>query len=233
MRPVLIVRTASSYWPRVQTARIDAHYSDRVRAERRDGRLWAKRRCCGRRRLSAAPACAGVQGVSSVKLVSAGSSRRQALEHARRVRCTTSICFLAECTVRTFRRTGSQIGDHDAVGGHKLVGLGYYEITGLALSGRGKVSASDVSVDGGAQLQTARLQEPVLTQGTDTIPFATGIGDGAPALLQSRAVDETGHVQPNIQQLRAVRGLRSIYHNNAVQTWRVQPDGEVWNVQVA
>jgi sulfane dehydrogenase subunit SoxC len=57
--------------------------------------------------------------------------------------------------------------------------------------------------------------------------------DGSPALLQSRAVDETGHVQPTLSQLRAVRGTRSIYHNNAVHTWRVMPNGEVWNVQVA
>ena len=45
--------------------------------------------------------------------------------------------------------------------------------------------------------------------------------DGGPALLQSRAIDETGYVQPKISQLRAVRGTRSIYHNNAIQSWRV------------
>ena len=57
--------------------------------------------------------------------------------------------------------------------------------------------------------------------------------DGSPAYLQSRAVDDTGHVQPAISALRAVRGTRSIYHNNAIKTWAVQPNGEVWNVQVA
>jgi sulfane dehydrogenase subunit SoxC len=117
-------------------------------------------------------------------------------------------------------------------GGQKLVGHGYYEITGLAWSGRGKVKRVDVSVDGGRNWQTARLQEPVLTKALTRFRLDWN-WNGAPALLQSRAVDETGHVQPNIQQLRAVRGVRSIYHNNAVQTWRVQPDGEVWNVQVA
>ena len=117
-------------------------------------------------------------------------------------------------------------------GGQKLVGRGYYEITGLAWSGRGKVKRVDVSVDGGRNWQTARLQEPVLTKALTRFRL-DWTWDGSPALLQSRAVDETGHVQPNIQQLRAVRGVRSIYHNNAVQTWRVQPDGEVWNVQLA
>jgi sulfane dehydrogenase subunit SoxC len=45
-------------------------------------------------------------------------------------------------------------------------------------------------------------------------------------------MDETGYVQPMIRQLRAVRGTRSIYHNNAIQTWRVDATGEVSNVQV-
>jgi sulfane dehydrogenase subunit SoxC len=57
--------------------------------------------------------------------------------------------------------------------------------------------------------------------------------DGSPALLQSRAIDETGFVQPSYRQLRAVRGTRSIYHNNAIQTWRVDASGEVGNVQLA
>ena len=57
--------------------------------------------------------------------------------------------------------------------------------------------------------------------------------DGAGgAILQSRAVDDTGYVQPKIAQLRAVRGTRSIYHNNAIQSWLVAANGEVSNVQV-
>jgi sulfane dehydrogenase subunit SoxC len=56
--------------------------------------------------------------------------------------------------------------------------------------------------------------------------------DGGPALLQSRAIDDTGYVQPDYRQLRAVRGTRSIYHNNAIQTWRVATSGEVGNVHV-
>ena len=39
-------------------------------------------------------------------------------------------------------------------------------------------------------------------------------------------------MQPTIRQLREVRGTRSIYHNNAIQTWRVDPSGEVSNIQV-
>jgi sulfane dehydrogenase subunit SoxC len=56
--------------------------------------------------------------------------------------------------------------------------------------------------------------------------------EGGPALLQARVIDDTGFVQPTLRQLREVRGTRSIYHNNAIQTWRVDPSGEVGNVQV-
>jgi len=57
--------------------------------------------------------------------------------------------------------------------------------------------------------------------------------DAKPALVQSRAIDETGYVQPTYKQLRAVRSTRSIYHNHAIQTWLVQEGGEVTNVQLS
>jgi sulfane dehydrogenase subunit SoxC len=58
------------------------------------------------------------------------------------------------------------------------------------------------------------------------------VWDGKPAILQSRAIDSTGYVQPKINQLRAVRGTRSVYHQNAIQSWLVSENGEVSNVQV-
>jgi sulfane dehydrogenase subunit SoxC len=48
----------------------------------------------------------------------------------------------------------------------------------------------------------------------------------------SRAVDETGHIQPTYAENRRVRGLRSIYHNNSIQTWLIEQSGEVKNVQL-
>jgi sulfane dehydrogenase subunit SoxC len=57
------------------------------------------------------------------------------------------------------------------------------------------------------------------------------VWDGKPVIVQSRAMDETGYVQPALRQLRAVRGTRSIYHNNAIQSWLVEASGEVKNVQ--
>ena len=117
-------------------------------------------------------------------------------------------------------------------GGQVLLDKGFYNISGLAWSGRGKVKRVDVSVDGGSTWRSARLESPVLSKCLTRFRLDWN-WDGSPALLQSRAVDETGHVQPTLSQLRAVRGTRSIYHNNAVHTWRVMPNGEVWNVQVA
>ena len=109
---------------------------------------------------------------------------------------------------------------------------GLYEILGLAWSGAGRIRRVDVSTDGGINWQTAELHEPVLSKALTkfTIPWRW---DGRPALLESRAIDETGYVQPTIEQLRAKRGTSSIYHNNSIQTWQVKPDGSIFNVQLA
>ena len=113
-----------------------------------------------------------------------------------------------------------------------LKGRGFVEVSGLAWSGRGKIKRVDVSFDGGINWQTAKLQEPVLTKCLTRfrIPWEW---DGGSAFLQSRAMDETGYVQPTITELRAVRGTNAIYNKNAIQTWHVNPDGKVDNVQVS
>jgi sulfane dehydrogenase subunit SoxC len=116
-------------------------------------------------------------------------------------------------------------------GGQVLLDRGYHAITGLAWSGRGKVRRVDVSTDGGRNWRTARLQPPVQAKALTRFTLDWE-WNGGPALLQSRVEDDTGFVQPTIRQLRAVRGTRSIYHNNAIQTWRVDPSGAVANVQV-
>jgi sulfane dehydrogenase subunit SoxC len=116
-------------------------------------------------------------------------------------------------------------------GGQVLLDRGYHEITGLAWSGRGKVKRVDVSTDGGRNWRTARLQEPVMNKALTRFRI-DWTWNGGPALLQSRVMDDTGFVQPTYRQLREVRGTRSIYHNNAIQTWRVDATGEVSNVQV-
>jgi len=116
-------------------------------------------------------------------------------------------------------------------GGQFLLDKGYYNVTGLAWSGRGRVKRVDVSFDGGRNWRTATIEQPVLPK--CLVRFNIGWAwDGRPAILQSRAIDQTGYVQPKINQLREVRGTRSIYHNNAIQSWKVDGSGEVSNVQV-
>ena len=115
-------------------------------------------------------------------------------------------------------------------GAQKLLDKGYYNVTGLAWSGRGRIKQVDVSVDGVRNWRTARLEGEPMPKALTRFNIDWS-WDGSPAILQSRAIDDTGYVQPKINQLRAVRGTRSMYHNNAIQSWRVAESGEVANVQ--
>jgi sulfane dehydrogenase subunit SoxC len=117
-------------------------------------------------------------------------------------------------------------------GGQVLLDKGFYQISGLAWSGRGKVKRVDVSVDGGRNWKTARLQEPVMSKCLTRFSLDWA-WDGKPAIVQSRATDDTNYTQPDYRALRAVRGSRSIYHNHAIQSWLVQESGEVKNVQLS
>jgi sulfane dehydrogenase subunit SoxC len=116
-------------------------------------------------------------------------------------------------------------------GGQKLVKQGYYDITGLAWSGRGSVEKVEVSIDGGRNWRPTRLEGPILPKALTRF-HCDWLWQGEEALLQSRVTDSTGYIQPSRAQLVALRGTRSIYHNNAIQTWRVGDDGEVHNVQL-
>ena len=111
-------------------------------------------------------------------------------------------------------------------------GKGPLVITGLAWSGRGAIKRVDVSKDGGKTWETARLAKPGEKMALTRFYLDTE-WDGTDMLLQSRAMDETGYVQPTKTQLRDVRGLNSIYHNNCIQTWWVHENGEAENVEVS
>jgi sulfane dehydrogenase subunit SoxC len=115
----------------------------------------------------------------------------------------------------------------------KLPGPGFYNITGLAWSGRGRVQSVDVSTDAGKTWYPARLD--TVAEPISTVRFSfPWMWDGKPAILQSRCTDETGYVQPTLAQLIAIRGANgpfgSIYHLNAIQSWAVSADGNVSNV---
>jgi sulfane dehydrogenase subunit SoxC len=119
-------------------------------------------------------------------------------------------------------------------GGLKLLGPGYYEITGLAWSGGGAIRRVEVSTDGGRSWKDAKLQTPVLPKAHTRFTL-DWTWDGEEAVLQSRCTDERGEVQPSLAELNRNWGItdtaaqktsRAI-HINAIQPWRVARDGSV------
>ena len=107
---------------------------------------------------------------------------------------------------------------------------GFAEIRGYAWSGRGKIKAVDISFDGGVNWERTELKGLVLSKALTQ--FSYGTTGGQPWLLQSRAIDETGYVQPTLKQLRDERGGWSIY-KNSIHTWNVMENGDVFNVQIS
>ncbi len=105
-------------------------------------------------------------------------------------------------------------------------------ITGVAWSGRGTIKRVDVTIDGGKNWHTARLDGPSLDKSLHRFYFDFN-WDGKPLLMQSRAIDSTGYVQPTKNELRKARGTNSIYHNNGIQTWHVRENGAVENVEIS
>jgi sulfane dehydrogenase subunit SoxC len=111
-------------------------------------------------------------------------------------------------------------------GGQKLDGPGFYEITGLAWSGRGRITRVEVSTDEGRSWRDAELQDPVLPKAVTRfrLPWRW---QGEETSLQSRCTDDTGYVQPRRDALIAVRGKNASDHYNGIKLWYVQKDGAV------
>lgn len=111
----------------------------------------------------------------------------------------------------------------------RLPAPGFYEVTGLAWSGRGKVARVEVSTDGGKTWALAALQDPVLPISQTRFRFPW-VWDGSPARIMSRATDETGYTQPTFRQIAAERGdleAGVIYHINHIAAWEIDRDGNV------
>lgn len=113
--------------------------------------------------------------------------------------------------------------------GLTLQGPNVYEIRGLAWSGRGLIRKVELSADGGRSWAEATLQDPVLPR-CFTRFRAAWRWDGQPAVLKSRATDETGDVQPEREALVSRRGLNGYYHYNAIVAWAVDADGSLRHV---
>jgi len=113
--------------------------------------------------------------------------------------------------------------------GMKMPGSGWYEISGIAWSGAGRVSRVEVSTDGGASWSDATLQGPIFSKSVTRfrMPWQW---NGQRTLLQSRAIDEKGNVQPTRTALFSKLAPQQRYHNHAIQTWEVAADGSIANV---
>lgn len=110
--------------------------------------------------------------------------------------------------------------------GFALPERGWWEIRGLAWSGRGRITRVEVSTDGGRRWADAELQSPVLPKCTVRFRHLWN-WNGAETYLLSRATDETGYVQPTVRQLWEARGERTSYHFNNQRAWKVARDGTV------
>ncbi|UPK70020.1 sulfite dehydrogenase [Chitinophaga filiformis] len=103
---------------------------------------------------------------------------------------------------------------------------GWVEIRGLAWSGRGKIRQVEISTDAGKTWNAARLQEPVLDKAHTYFRYLWQ-WDGDTTAIMSRAIDETGYVQPSLEELIAARGIGTGYHLNPVTAWLIRRDGQV------
>ncbi len=103
---------------------------------------------------------------------------------------------------------------------------GWWPISGLAWSGRGKITHVEVSTDSGSSWSQATLHAPALDR---ALVRFTHMWEwtGRETVLLSRAIDETGYVQPTRAELVKVRGIGTDFHFNPIVGWKVQGDGHV------
>lgn len=113
--------------------------------------------------------------------------------------------------------------------GYKLQQPGLYQISGLAWSGHGKIVTVEVSADAGKTWAEAELQSPVMAKCFTRfrLPWQW---QGQAAILKSRAIDETGYVQPERETLVAERGVHGYFHYNAIVSWEVSAAGDIRHV---
>jgi len=126
----------------------------------------------------------------------------------------------------------SKIRHHASVAGTTLRGTGILpDFPGQAWSGNGSIRQVDVSADGGRSWAPAALQGPILPKAP--VRFrAAWQWNGGPAVLQSRATDDTGMCSQRARSSATSAALRGVYHYNAIASWRIDEKGEASNVYV-
>ena len=135
----------------------------------------------------------------------------------------------------------SQLGPKSLItrpsGGQKLPGPGFYEISGLAWSGGGAITKIEVSIDGGRSWKAAEMQGPASPKAHTRFGFAWE-WNGEEFLLQSRATDDQGEVQPTVAEIAEFWRVQPDFfqttdtvvgHFNAIQPWKINRDGTVLN----
>jgi sulfane dehydrogenase subunit SoxC len=125
--------------------------------------------------------------------------------------------------------------------GYMLKAPGFYEISGLAYSGSGAITKVLVSADGGKSWGEAALDEPITAKAfvRFRMPWRW---DGQPAVLTSRAFDDSGAVQPLRADFVAARGETKTpvksplafpnNHYNSLTSWGIDTKGQIKHVYV-
>lgn len=105
----------------------------------------------------------------------------------------------------------------------------FYEISGLAWSGHGRISSVEISADEGKTWAPAHLDQAPMDKALVrfSLPWKW---DGKPTTLMSRATDEYGNVQPTRKAWKSHYAAHAHNHYNAIQSWRIGKGGGVENV---
>jgi sulfane dehydrogenase subunit SoxC len=128
---------------------------------------------------------------------------------------------------------------------HHLTARGYYQITGLAWSGRGAISRVEISTDNGKTWKDANLQQPIFKKAFTRFRFDWN-WDGSETTIMSRCTNEYGDIQPTMLELAQLWGNTrtprisgsEIEHwwatapimeflNNQILPWRIKADGSI------
>ena len=109
----------------------------------------------------------------------------------------------------------------------RLTEQGWWEVRGLAWTGRGRITRVELSFDGGVNWEDAELQDPIHPK-CHTRFRKLWKWTGQSAVIVSRATDETGYRQPTKKEFLAARGIGTRYHFNNLRGWKVERDGNVF-----